>query len=580
MFKDIFLFEIRYRIKRPATYLYFLFLFLMVFFATVSNSVTIGEQAGNLLRNSPSAIFRIISTMSAFSVLIVSAIMSTPVLRDFEHNTYHLLYSYPMKKFAYLAGRFLGSYVFALFVLLSLPLGIIVGSAIAPVAGWIEASRFDSFRLTAYLSPFLIVVIPSTFFTAAIFFSLTSLNRRMIYWYLGSVLLLVFYVWAVTQLTKLDSKFLASILDPFAIASFYINTEYWTPAEINTLLVPFTNSLLINRILWTSVGVLILAFTFFRFKLITVFEKKSKKAKRIQIAEEGRAVAINLPKVSQTHSVAKHFRQMFSQGWLEFISTIKEVPFIGIVVAGVMLLLTNAVTIGEMYGTNTFPVTYNLLDFTSGNFALIIYIIITFYSGEIIWRERGYGINQITDSLPLPSWLFAGSKLWAMFLILVMLQFILMVVNILTQIYHGFYDFNIPLYLTELFTLQLPGYFMIAVLAMLIQTFASNKYVGHVIVMFYYIILFIAMGLMGVEHYLWRFPQTPPSTYSDMNGFGHLLTGVRWYQLAWLFLSVAMVSIMILCWSRGYTLSFLNRIKVSQNKFKGASRNVLLISIL
>ena len=137
MFIDIFLFELKYRAKRPATYLYFLIFFLLVFFATVSDNVTIGEQAGNMLRNSPSAIFRITAIMSAFGVLIVSAIMSTPVLRDFEHSTNHLLFSYPMKKFAYLAGRFLGSYVFALFVFLSIPLGILIGSFLAPAMGWI-----------------------------------------------------------------------------------------------------------------------------------------------------------------------------------------------------------------------------------------------------------------------------------------------------------------------------------------------------------------------------------------------------------------------------------------------------------
>jgi hypothetical protein len=579
MFKDIFLFELRYRAKRPAAYLYFLFLFLMVFFAIVSNNVTIGEQAGNLLRNSPSAIFRIIAIMSAFSILIVSAIMSTPVLRDFEHNTSPLLYSYPMKKFSYLAGRFLGSYVFSLFVMLSLPLGIMLGSLIAPAAGWIDPAKFDSFRFMAYFSPYFLLVIPNVFFIGAIFFSLTSLKRKMIYSYLGSVLLLVIYVWAGAQLNKLDSKFLAALIDPFGIASFYIDTEYWTPAEINTLLVPLSNKLLINRIIWMAVGALILVFTLFRFKMQTVFESNPRKIKLFQDESEEVPQNIELQKVQPKYGAGRHFKLMLSQGWLEFISTIKEVPFIGIVVAGVFLLLTNAVTIGEMYGTNTYPVTYNLLEFTTGNFMLIVFIIITFYSGEIVWRERGYGINQITDSLPLPNWHFAGSKLWAMFLILVLLQVVLMIVNILTQVYHGFYDFNLPLYFTELFTIQLPQYLAVAILAMLIQTFVSNKYVGHVIMMFYYIVFFIAIGMMGVEHYLWKFPQTSPSPYSDMNGFGHFLVGVRWYQLAWLFLSVAMVLIMILFWNRGFSLSFMNRVKVAHNQFKGATK-VFLLSLI
>ncbi len=579
MFKDIFLFELRYRAKRPATYLYFLIFFLLVFGATASNNVTIGEQAGNMLRNSPAAIFRIMAIMSAFGVIIVSAIMSTPILRDYDHGINQMLYSYPINKFKYLAGRFLGSFVFAIFVFLSIPLGIMVGSFIAPAAGWIEPSKFDSFRLMAYLSPFLMIVIPNALLSGTIFFALSSLKRKMIYSYLGSVLLVVFYSWGASQLGKLDSKFLAALVDPFGLASFFIDTEYWTPAEINTLLVPLSSKLLINRVIWTAVGALLFTLTFVRFKFATVFEKESKGKLNVQEKDEV-TIAGDFPRVNVSYSKWLHFKEMFSQGWLEFKGTIKEVPFIGIVVAGILLLVSNAFTIGEMFGTNTYPVTYNLLDFTSANFMLITFIIITFYSGEIVWRERGYGMNQIIDALSLPNWFFAGSKLWTMLLILILLQTVLFIVNIFTQIFHGFYDFNLPLYFVELYTIQLPVYFGIAVLAMLIQTFSSNKFVGHVVVLFYYITFYIAMGVLGVEHNLFKFPQVPTSPYSDMNGFGHFLVAVRWYQFAWLLLIISLISITVLFWNRGFQLTLLNRFKVARNQFNGFYRILMICSLL
>lgn len=579
MFTDILLFELRYRAKRPATYLYFMIFFLLVFGAIASNNVTIGEQAGNLLRNSPAAIFRITAIMSAFGVIIVSAIMSTPILRDYEHGINQMLYSYPLNKFKYLAGRFLGSFIFAIFVFLSIPLGILVGSIITPAVGWIEPSKFDSFRLMAYLSPFLIIVIPNAFFSGTIFFALSSLKRKMIYSYLGSVLLVVFYSWGASQLNKLDSKFLAAIIDPFGLASFFIDTEYWTPAEINTLLVPLSSKLLINRVIWTTIGVLLFAFTFFKFWFATVFEKGSKGKLNVQ-GDDVAAMAGGFPRVNVRYSTWLHIKEMFSQGWLEFIGTIKEVPFIGIVVAGVLLLASNAISIGEMYGTNTYPVTYNLLDFTSANFMIITFIIITFYSGEIVWRERGHGINQIIDALPLPNWFFVGSKLWTMLLILLLLQTVLLVVNVVTQIFYGFFDFNLPLYFTELFTIQLPVYFGIAVLAMLVQTFSSNKFVGHVVVLFYYITFYIALFALGVEHYLFKFPQVPSSPYSDMNGFGHFLLAVRWYQFAWVLLIIALITITILFWNRGFQLTLQNRIKVAQNQFKGFYRILLIGSLI
>jgi len=112
MFKDIFFFELKYRFKRPSSYLYFVCIFLMVFMAVATDSIIIGEEAGNMLRNSPSFIFRLTAIISAFGMIVTSAMMSTPVFRDFEHETHHLLFSYPLKKSAYVAGRFFGSLLY------------------------------------------------------------------------------------------------------------------------------------------------------------------------------------------------------------------------------------------------------------------------------------------------------------------------------------------------------------------------------------------------------------------------------------------------------------------------------------
>ena len=58
-----------------------------------------------------------------------------------------------------------------------------------------------------------------------------------------------------------------------------------------------------------------------------------------------------------------------------------------------------------MYGVNTLPVTYEVLSVLSGSFALFMLIIITFYSGQIIWKERELRVDQIIDSLPVPNWI-------------------------------------------------------------------------------------------------------------------------------------------------------------------------------
>ena len=62
-------------------------------------------------------------------------------------------------------------------------------------------------------------------------------------------------------------------------------------------------------------------------------------------------------------------------------------------------------TVGSLFGTNTYPVTYQVLELRRRHFALFMLIIITFYAGELVWRERDARLDQIADALPMPTWL-------------------------------------------------------------------------------------------------------------------------------------------------------------------------------
>ena len=46
-----------------------------------------------------------------------------------------------------------------------------------------------------------------------------------------------------------------------------------------------------------------------------------------------------------------------------------------------------------------------MLDLVSGSFAAFMLIIIAFYAGELVWRERDARLDQISDALPTPTWL-------------------------------------------------------------------------------------------------------------------------------------------------------------------------------
>lgn len=182
MFLPIFLFELRYRLRRPATWIYFGLLLLMGYLlvalagGTFGSGVQIGlggdGQADKV--NSSFSISIVITILSVFGIIIASSLMGNPVYRDFEHRTHSLFYTKPLSKWGYLGGRFLGSYAVAALVFSGLGLGAALGATLPGV----EADRFlASAPAGTYLWPYVLVVLPNLFFTGAIFFTLATLTR-------------------------------------------------------------------------------------------------------------------------------------------------------------------------------------------------------------------------------------------------------------------------------------------------------------------------------------------------------------------------------------------------------------------
>lgn len=125
MWYEIFKFEIQYRLKRPDTYVFFLFLFL---FSLVGvDFIFQGSELGAMKKNSPIIIAKTMGAISGFFMILASMIMGVSVLRDFEYNIESLMFSTPISKKDYLLGRFLGAFTILLFSFSGILFGMIMG---------------------------------------------------------------------------------------------------------------------------------------------------------------------------------------------------------------------------------------------------------------------------------------------------------------------------------------------------------------------------------------------------------------------------------------------------------------------
>ena len=126
MWYEIFKFELQYRIKRPDTYVFFLFLFL---FSIVGvDFIFQGADLGLMKRNSPIVIAKTMGAITGIFMILASMIMGVSVLRDFEYQIESLVFSTPIHKKDYLLGRFLGSFTVLLFAFSGILSGLIISS--------------------------------------------------------------------------------------------------------------------------------------------------------------------------------------------------------------------------------------------------------------------------------------------------------------------------------------------------------------------------------------------------------------------------------------------------------------------
>lgn len=505
MFLQIFLFEIYYRLRRPTTWIYFFLLFGLIFWMMASDNVTVA--ANNIYKNAPLPVSILLIIGSAFGMLITSAMFSPTVQRDFETGIYPLFFTTPVSKTYYLLGRFLATFVITAFIFTGIPLAIFSASVIYPALGVTDPTKYGLNSLMLYLKPFIVFVLPNIFIAGSIFFAVATLSRKMVFAYLANVILLVAYLVSLSLQSNMDNIKKMALLDPFGLSAISDVTRYWTTTELNSMVVPFTGSILYNRILWIIISSAIFAVCFSLFRFASPAGKGKKQKDENEDAEH--ADLSKLPHTSTAYTLRGHLNLMLNGGWVSFVNTIRQLPFIGIVLGGVAFMLFASTNLQALYGTKIYPVTFALLELTKGFFTLFAFIIITFYSGELVWNERELKLDQMLDTLPVPNWISFWSKAVTLFLINTLLVTVIMITSIFIQLAHGYHHIQLLLYVKSLFFITLPWYMLVSIFALFIQTVVNNKFVGHFVMVLYYVVFYLVLGRLGFEHGLYRLFDIP-----------------------------------------------------------------------
>ncbi|HEX8615017.1 MAG TPA: M1 family aminopeptidase [Telluria sp.] len=556
------LFEARQRLKLLSTWVYFgMFFALALLWMAAAGGVFKEAQitfGGRLFINAPRSISLTVAFLGCLGVIVMAAMMGRSVQQDFEYDMHHFFFSAPIAKHDYVFGRFIGAALTLAVVFSSIVLGAWLGTYIPGI----EADRLGPSGAWMYLRPYLFLILPNIFIFGAIFFVLAALTRRMLPVYVASVVMMIGYIVAPSLARDLDYKTLAALIDPFGTTALIRITEYWTIAERNSAAIPFDGVYLLNRALWCGFALVVLVLGYWRFNFVDTAEGRP----------AGRAegeVAAHLSNSALATQEAPDFlgrslaQLLLKSSWLNFRESVKDIYFAVIALAGVLAVFGASVNLGSMYGTNTYPVTYQVLELISTAFSLFMLVVTTFYAGELVWREREARVAQMLDALPLPSWLPMLSKLFALVGLQVLMLVLAMISGMLIQLFRGYFAIDAGLYLQSLFLIQLPQYVLVAVLAIALQVLINQKYLAYFAMILYYFAT-VTFGSLGLDHPMLLYGTSPSFIYSDMNGYGHFLVRERWFELYWGGAALMLMVASLVFWPRGCNAELGSRIQLAR----------------
>jgi hypothetical protein len=208
----------------------------------------------------------------------------------------------------------------------------------------------------------------------------------------------------------------------------------------------------------------------------------------------------------------------------------------------------------------------------------MLIIIITFYAGELIFKERQVKIADVVDAMPIPNWVPLLAKSAA--LIAVILSFLGAgaVAGILMQLVKGGAPIELALYVKGIL-LGASGFILLGLLALVLQVLTNNKFIGY-LMMILVLISQIVFSTLDLDHNLYNFAGSSATPYSDMNGYGHFLYGWSWFTLYWSLFTVALLILAQAFWVRGLSQEWKVRVRLAFVKLNSKAGLAMAASLV
>lgn len=550
MFATLLRFEFSYQLKQ------FTFpVFSLLFFAFGLMQGSQGYANGAVNFNAPYQIFFNIGLTTIGCEFVIMFFVVSGILRDRQYQMETIVYSTAVSKGRFFWSRFLGVFVLSLLAFSM----CLVGFACGTFLPGLDGERLAPFDFQVYLWTWLLFVLPNIFICTTLLFSIGMLTKNNVATYVSAILLYFLYMFGSMYFNSPimaravpaspENLIYAALADPFGLAAFFEQTQFWTPYQKNNQLLSFTGFFRWNRLIWVSFSAFILGITYYLFS----FRQLNQRIKKAQpSAEQSQPITTYQPIETFTTTTKYHWTSFLWLLKMELRNIFKSLPFIVLLLVWIMISFINIyerVHQGGAYNDSLYPTTNFLLELTRD--PIMSLLLIVFFSGEVVWKVRTLKFNGIIDATPVANSIFFLSKLVALVSLPLIIITASNIISMLLQISKGYFQFEINQYLAAYYFSGMEFLFYIF-LSLFVQTLVYNKYMGMLLTGLVITCLATPLaGYLGIEHPLLQLGKMPYVQYTNMNGYSYTAGAFHYFVIYWNALGLILALFAFKLWQRG-----------------------------
>ncbi len=579
MLKNLLLFELHLQKKQKA------FVLLSILFLLLGTMVgSTGYAPANVYINSGHQIGFTLGLFTMSSGFIIMFFVISGAIRDKQQGFEEIIYSTSINKNQFFISRFIGVFVFSLLVYSFILPGFFLGTLFPGI----DPAKLTHFSLFPYFWNWSLLVLPNVFICSAILYTVGVWTKNNMAVYATAILIYVLYllcsaflnspIMASSVPASPESMQLAALLDPLGLSAFHEQTMYWTAFEKNNLSLHLGGFLLWNRVGWMVFSFLVLGLGYWRFTFKVSKTKGNKKTIETKNQSNRQYFA-----VETTFNLQQKWLSGFRLLRLECRNVLKSLPFLAINsfwLVIVFMEMYSRIYEGGTYNDSWYPFTNLLIELFSEPLPIFSLMLIVFYSGEIVWKERGLKINGMVDVLPVSNRFFFFSKVITVALLPMVLITLAIFLAVLFQLVDGRIQPDWNQY-AALYYFQGASMLFYCFYAVFVQSIVNNKYLGMGITTL--TIFFLGGSLssyIGIEHPMLKLGYIPVPEFTNMAGFSGLAKMTHHMVVYWFSMGAVMVLISFKLWQRGMLTGYKEKLHQLMGSWKKEQITVLLVALL